>query len=200
MFRKIFYFFCALFCLANLASTTVFAEEANPKVVIDPAKTQLFFFWGQGCPHCAVAEPVVAELGKKYPTLQILSFEVYNSTANQKIIQDLAPMYNFQFEGVPTFMVGDKHTVGFADAATSGKELEDLIKTCIDQKCQVPSQVSKYFTDNQISTGSVLGDQAQAVDQSNASKNTKYYYYLIPTAIIILSITIFAFAKKSKGK
>jgi len=200
MFRKFFYFFCALFCLINLLSTSVYAEEASQKVVIDPAKTQVFFFWGQGCPHCAAAEPVVADLEKKYPQLQVLSFEVYNSTANQKIIQDLAPMYNFQFEGVPTFMVGDKHIVGFADATTSGKELEDLVKNCIDQKCQPPASVSQYFIDNQVTISSGTNNQDQDKNQNNDnSRNTKYYYYLIPTAIIIVFIVIYAFAKKSKG-
>ena len=39
----------------------------------------LYFFWGEGCSHCARAKPFVAELAKRYPRLQVRDYEVLHN-------------------------------------------------------------------------------------------------------------------------
>ena len=45
-------------------------QEAQPVV--------LYFFWGDGCPHCAQEKPFLEELKGRYPNLEVRDYEIYN--------------------------------------------------------------------------------------------------------------------------
>lgn len=45
----------------------------------------LYFFYGQGCPHCAQAEQFLTQLNQQYQTLNIKSFEVFYHQENRQL-------------------------------------------------------------------------------------------------------------------
>ncbi|MCU0522911.1 MAG: hypothetical protein MUF84_19770 [Anaerolineae bacterium] len=94
----------------------------------------VYFFWGDGCPHCAEAKPFLDDLAKRYPQLRIESFEVYYSVENQTLFKELAAAHGFEPRYVPTIFIGDEHWEGFAGAM--GTSIERGVKDCLAQGCR----------------------------------------------------------------
>jgi len=82
--------------------------------VIDNGKVCVYFFWGQGCPHCAEEKPFLEELKKKYPNIQVYDFEVYYSQENMNFWKEVCQKYGVQPYGVPMTFIGNKVFAGFA--------------------------------------------------------------------------------------
>ena len=43
---------------------------------------KVYFFHGDGCPHCAEEEKALTKIKKKYPDLDIVRYEVWNNKSN----------------------------------------------------------------------------------------------------------------------
>lgn len=99
-----------------------------------PERVTLYFFWGEGCPHCAAAKPKLAELEARYPQLDVRDFEVLGRTENQRLFVDMATKFGFVASGVPTFFLGDKYWVGYTEPTTP-RQLEAAIVGCLETGC-----------------------------------------------------------------
>lgn len=85
---------------APLAATAV---QATPPANAQPVT--IYFSWGDGCPHCAKAEPFLAGLAQEYPTVEVRAYEVWYTTENQGLFQPMAAAYGFEPSGVPTILI-----------------------------------------------------------------------------------------------
>ena len=99
----------------------------------DPDDVTLYFFWGDGCPHCAAAEPVLAGLADQYPQLTVRDFELWYHPENQAPFQSMADKFGFEPTGVPTLFLGDQYWVGWNDALQ--REVEDAVADCVAEGC-----------------------------------------------------------------
>ncbi len=100
-------------------------------------KTVIYFFWGDGCPHCAVEKPFLEEMEEKYPELEVKMFETWKNSDNAELFQKVAAAYSIQVRGVPTTFIGDfEPIVGYADYMAF--DIEDKIKYCIENGCINP--------------------------------------------------------------
>lgn len=86
--------------------------------------TCIYLFYGQGCPHCERVKPVIDALVKKYPQVQLKTYEVYFNTTNQKMFEDFQQRYAVTEKGVPTLFIGDRVLIGETAIRT---ELEERI-------------------------------------------------------------------------
>lgn len=94
-------------------------------------KLELIYFWGDGCPHCAKESVFLGELEKKYPELEIKKYEVWYNAENQKLLQDAYRKYGLTQPGVPLTIIKDKYFLGYQEDQTSGKEIEDYLKSVL---------------------------------------------------------------------
>nr|NLI49398.1 thioredoxin family protein [Propionibacterium sp.] len=99
-----------------------------------PRQAIVYFFWGDGCPHCAAAKPVLADLQARTPGLVLRDFEVYHSPENQRLFAAMAARLGFQPSGVPTLILGDRYWVGFA-AGRTDVELAQAVAACLAGGC-----------------------------------------------------------------
>ncbi|MGM5482667.1 MAG: glutaredoxin family protein [Nanobdellota archaeon] len=99
-------------------------------------KLTIYFFWGNGCPHCAEEKQFLEKIEEKYPELNIKSFEVYQHSENRDLLQELAQAYNTTFQGVPVTFIGEKHWVGFSEQM--GTEMEEKAQDCLENDCMNP--------------------------------------------------------------
>lgn len=106
-----------------------FTEDADTGNVI------LYFFWGDGCPHCAAAKPVLKEFNSEYSQLAIRAYEVYYNEANQLLYGQMADKLGVPDtgRGVPLLILGDKYWIGWSDSI--GSEIEEKISACLQQGC-----------------------------------------------------------------
>ena len=105
----------------------VFAQEKQVNV---------YFFWGEGCPHCAHEKPFLKELKKKYPEVKVYDFEVWNSGDNRKLFIEVGKRLNANVSGVPFTVVGEKHFTGWLSEETTGKDVENAVLCVLRDGCR----------------------------------------------------------------
>jgi thiol-disulfide isomerase/thioredoxin len=101
----------------------------------DQGKVVLYFFWGDGCPHCAAAKPVLLTINEKYPDLDIRAFEVWYKKPNQALYTQMADRLQVPDvgRGVPLLILGDKYWVGWNDA--TAEKIQAEIDVCLKDGC-----------------------------------------------------------------
>ncbi len=121
-----------------LASMPVSAESPLLSAADRMAQTAdpiyIYFFWGDGCPHCADAKPFLAGLAQRFPRVQIRDFEVWYHPENRDPFILMAAKFGFQPTGVPTIFIGDRYWVGYARDPI-GKEIEAYVGACLISGC-----------------------------------------------------------------
>ncbi|MCX6710619.1 MAG: thioredoxin family protein, partial [Candidatus Woesearchaeota archaeon] len=85
----------------------------------------IYFFYGKGCSHCALVEPLIEELAQKYPQVNVKYFEVYFNDTNKAMLDDFNSRYGIRRAGIPAAFIGDRAFIG--DKAISN-DLEDSIQ------------------------------------------------------------------------
>ncbi|MFP4423943.1 MAG: glutaredoxin domain-containing protein [Candidatus Woesearchaeota archaeon] len=97
--------------------------------------TKVYFFWMEGCPHCASEKPFLEELEEKYPHMELKSFE---ANENVQLFKQVAGAYGTTARSVPATFIGDKHWVGFSEDMEP--EIERKVQECIDEGCVSPAE------------------------------------------------------------
>lgn len=129
--RPKFLMLLVLLCaLLGLAAAPV---NANPAAQEGEPVT-IYFFWGDGCPHCAEAKPFLAGLTQRFPRVQVRDFEVWYHEENQAPLIQMAAKFGFEPTAVPTIFIGDRYWVGYARDPI-GKEIESYIGACLLSGC-----------------------------------------------------------------
>jgi thiol-disulfide isomerase/thioredoxin len=100
----------------------------------DQGSVVLYYFWGDGCPHCAAAKPWLAEMDSRYPELAIRAFEVWHVEANQDLYLQMADAFAMpnNMRGVPVFYLADQFWVGYGEGR--GDEIEAAVQSCIESR------------------------------------------------------------------
>jgi cytochrome c biogenesis protein CcdA len=70
------------------------------------------YFYGEGCSHCEKVKPVIADLGSRYPDLNLTQREVYHNAANRELLAEMGPKYGIQNPGIPIIFIGNHALVG----------------------------------------------------------------------------------------
>jgi thiol-disulfide isomerase/thioredoxin len=91
-------------------------------------KVNLYFFWGQGCPHCAEERVFLQKLVQNNKDISLYEYEVYNSVENRIKLQEAAKKLNTEVNGVPFLVIGEKYLVGYLNDETTGKKIESIIE------------------------------------------------------------------------
>ena len=130
--KRILIIFIAIFM------TLPFLLLSWPVIAIDslPQETEtvnIYFFWGDGCPHCETAKPVLEEIAAQDPRVNLHKFEVYNNEANLDLFFEFGAAYGIEPRGVPTIFVADKVWVGYS--ANIQMDINQTIETCLASSC-----------------------------------------------------------------
>jgi cytochrome c biogenesis protein CcdA/thiol-disulfide isomerase/thioredoxin len=96
----------------------------------------IYFFWGDGCPHCAAEKPFLEELAIRYPEVEIRSYEVWFDQEARQVFFDMADSLGFEPSGVPVTIIGNRHWIGFHESIKA--EIEAFVVNCIQNTCPDP--------------------------------------------------------------
>lgn len=121
-----------LLSLAN-RTTPVRAQTPAPENPV-----YIYLFWGEGCPHCAIAKPYFENLAATHPEIRLKTLEIYYNTDNQKLFMLMAEKYGVEQLAVPTIFIGPYHLQGYAEEANAS--IEDVIALCHQEGCIDPAQ------------------------------------------------------------
>lgn len=152
-------------------------------------KTEMYFFWGEGCQYCANAKPFVEGLKKKYPQLDVKSYEIYNNDYNNELLNHMVAAYGSNdMGGVPAFFIGDNAFSGYHESMNG--EFQKLVESCINFKCVSPMDILLDFQNNDNS--SVLN-----VDNNSQSNTSSTFIFSVIFGFFIWLI-YYAFVKNSE--
>lgn len=92
----------------------------------------LYFFWGQGCPHCQKEKEFLRALHQEYPELEMRWFEPWNHPRSRQLVSAMRQAYGEATTSVPQTYIGRWSTTGFIEKNT-GPQMEEQVLTCLRQ-------------------------------------------------------------------
>lgn len=99
-----------------------------PQIVSAEQKIDLYFFYGDGCPHCAKEEVFLDKIKRDNKNIIIHSYETWNNRENAQLLISIGKQLNVNVNGVPFLVIGDRAVSGFYDESTTGKKILDIIE------------------------------------------------------------------------
>lgn len=135
--KKIFYLlFTILFLLPiNInAVSTDYQDKLSEALNVEQSdnKINLYFFRGEGCPHCKKEEEWLIEIKEKYKDyLNVYDFEVWYNKENQEKYITATEIMDVNTNSIPFNIIGEKTFVGFSDAIK--ENIENAIKDYIGE-------------------------------------------------------------------
>lgn len=126
---------------------TSYEEEIDSNLKIDAVldnvnysdnKVNIYFFWGNGCPHCEEEFKFLKSIETEYGDYFTLNtFEVWYNEENEKLLEQFASKMNDKVTGVPYTIIGTKTFKGF-----SSKYEDDFLEAI---KTQYKDSYDVYF-------------------------------------------------------
>jgi len=98
------------------------------------ADVRAYFFYGDGCPHCAKEQYFLETLKDRHPSLSVYEFEVYNHPENVERLIKTAEALRIVVDGVPFLVIGDQMFSGYAPGTTD-RAIEQRVETCKASAC-----------------------------------------------------------------
>jgi thiol-disulfide isomerase/thioredoxin len=112
------------------------AAVASQNTSVTGGTVTMYFFWGEGCPHCAEAKPFLQKLAARHPELRIRSYEVFRNEENLALFSRMAKSVGEEAKGVPTFFIGDAMFTGFSDEIA--RDIRKKVNFCTIHGCKNP--------------------------------------------------------------
>ncbi len=111
-----------------------FKLAAQPAPVSTARKTSLYIFWGEGCPHCAQAIPVLEKWAQEKNGLEVIKYEVYYDETNLEYFYKFADAVGIKPTAVPTIFMGDQYWIGWSEAIES--QINSAVEACLLTGCR----------------------------------------------------------------
>lgn len=124
-------FFISLLFLIICSVENVFAKE----------QVNLYFFHGDGCPHCAEEEKFLAKIEKKYSYVKIIRYEVWKNKSNALLMDRVGNRYDVATSSVPLTIISGTAISGYSESV--GVRIERAIKYYKDNPKENVNYVSQ---------------------------------------------------------
>jgi len=136
-------------------------------------KDCIYYFYGEGCPHCGATGIYLDKLELRYPSLEIDEFEIYYNKQNLRLLQDYFEAYEVPMEkqGVPvvflskSYFVGDRPIMEYLEGTIIANENVTCPSLVKDETLGVIGQKSPKHLIETLTFGVVTG--AAIVDSIN---------------------------------
>lgn len=126
MKRKLF-FLVLVGMMISIVPFNIYGSNFLSEVSKDNTVT-LYFFHGDGCPHCEEEMKWLNDIAIKYSNLVIKGYEVWYDEENNALMEEVKERLNVTSPGVPFTVIGDKHFLGFNHSI--GNSMETQIRFC----------------------------------------------------------------------
>ncbi|MBE0427374.1 MAG: hypothetical protein IBX72_12120 [Nitrospirae bacterium] len=129
------------------------SQKSESKPIKDPLKIEVqqtpqakhkftvYFFWGEGCPHCETEKIFLSNMKNKHQDqdIEIKDFEVWYNRQNAELLLKMARAYNLEASGVPITFIDKNAFIGFSEYTK--KEIIKSIQKCLYSECIDPASL-----------------------------------------------------------
>lgn len=168
--KKIKLFLAIIMCLFAMPLAVLADEGSDDNVEVTSGETEvqeednrvkIYFFRGEGCPHCADAEEFFNSIEEEYGQYyKILDYETWYNSDNAALLQKVGEARNEEISGVPYILIGDKSWSGYDDSFAD--EIKDTIKSEYEK-----AVADRYDIANYVDFTNVAGSVTEAAKKSN---------------------------------
>jgi len=106
--KKIIKYLVLFIVLTFFVCIPVFAVDDKKEITI-------YFFHGDGCPHCAEEEKYLKKLEKNNSNINVVYYEVWYNEENAKFMNEVKEKLNISGNGIPFTIIGSTPTIGYSD-------------------------------------------------------------------------------------
>lgn len=108
---------------------------------------ELKFYYGIGCPHCALEKEFLKKIETKYQDkVTVSEYEIYYNQENAQIFSDLVKELNIEVAGVPLLIINEDYVLGYGSEETTGIIIEEKIKKILgNEKTNENSSAPVYL-------------------------------------------------------
>lgn len=96
----------------------------------EEGKVNIYFFWGDGCPHCesefAFFDSIESEYGDLY---NLYTFETWKNEENAELLKIFSNAMEVESRGVPYTIIGEEVFTGFSESMES-----DFINAIVEER------------------------------------------------------------------
>jgi len=92
----------------------------------------IYFFWGDGCPHCASLRPFLDELATR-PGVDLAAYEVWYDEGNRNLFRRVAEAHAVDPDGVPAVFVAGGAWIG--DSEAYRRAIASVVEKCAAGGC-----------------------------------------------------------------
>lgn len=138
MFKKLLLTLLTL--LIFLPMQNISAQETTT-VATEDKIVNIYFFWGNGCPHCEKEKLFLRKIEDKYPQVKIHEYEVWNNYYNRQLMVQFGEELNVNISGAPFTVIGEHHVIGWLDENYTGKQIEEAIACSLENGCKDVGQI-----------------------------------------------------------
>lgn len=124
-------------------------------VFADSRKVEIYFFRGEGCQHCAAAEPYLNYLSQNvYPgKLNIHEYEIWYNQDNADLAEQFAEAYGEVSNGVPMTFIGTHYISGYTE------DLQAAFRAAIDEELYFGPVDPMDIVNGKITRGRIPTDE-----------------------------------------
>ncbi len=140
---------------------TVLAEDKEP--------VKVYFFHGDGCPHCAEAEDFFDSIEDEYGDMfDLVPYEVWYDEDNYELMQQVAEARKENQEGVPYIIIGNQSWDGYASSYDDEiiSKIKSEYETPVDERYDIMNYVDDIYKNGNSSKSeskSYAGDIAVVI-------------------------------------
>ena len=127
----------------------------------------IHLFWSKGCPHCAKEKIFLDELEKKYPELEVISYETTGDSRNIALLKKVGKVLSADTSGVPFTVIGDKYFIGYFNDSVTGKKIEAAALKALEEK---PEDVVTKIITRETNKTAISHNSNKSEDQDQDSK------------------------------
>lgn len=126
--KRFLLFFLILFFSCLLPLNVAKAQEQD--------KTNIYFFWQQGCPHCASERPFLENLVKQNPAVELQAFDISSNKDSLNLLIAIGKKLDINISGVPFTLIGENYFIGWFDEQTTGVAIRQAVNLALASSCR----------------------------------------------------------------
>lgn len=168
--KKLKLFLAIIMCLFAMP-LAVLADEGNDEnvevtsgeteVQEEDTRVKIYFFRGEGCPHCADAETFFDSIEEEYGQYyKILDYETWYNSDNADLLQKVGEARGEDIQGVPYIIIGNKSWSGY-----SSEYADEIVKAIKSEYEKDPEE--RYDIIELVNTGKTNGIEEETKSYAN---------------------------------
>jgi len=104
--------------------------------VLAQDKIDIYFFYGNGCPHCGDEAKFLTKLQADNKNITIHSYEVWYNMDNARLLAQVGKKMSLNISGVPLIIIGDTAIKGYYNDVVTGRQIKEAVEYHSVNGCQ----------------------------------------------------------------